>query len=500
MDIVGHFKYQLHEFMSHASNPSMRTQTLVLGFLATLLFAAQLAQPAAQSSAQLPDSPAARQFGAWLDAFNSGNTETMRLFLEKQTPEEAGRLGNSIEFRQRTGGFDFKKALDSTPTTFTALVKERDSDQYAQAVTEVEAAPPYRIVSVTLRAVPTPPEFALQRMTEAELVEALKARLDADAAAGRFSGAVLVAKDGKPIFSSAYGLADRERNIPNNVNTCFRVGSMNKMFTATAVLQLVQAGKIQLTDPLGKYLKDFPNQEIRSKVTIHDLLTHTGGTGDIFGPEYDAHRLELRTLQDYVTLFGQRGPKFEPGSKFEYSNYGFILLGIVIEKVSGESYYDYVRDHIFKPGGMASTASPPEGQATAGCAIGYTNLGGRAALRPNTDTLPFRGTSAGGGYSTVMDLLRFATSLQGSKLLSARYTEMLTTGKVSMGGPMKYAYGFGEQIVDGVRSYGHNGGAPGMNGDLEIYPQNGYVVAVLANQDPPAAERIAQFVGSRLPK
>jgi D-alanyl-D-alanine carboxypeptidase len=96
--------------------------------------------------------------------------------------------------------------------------------------------------------------------------------------------------------------------------------------------------------------------------------------------------------------------------------------------------------------------------------------------------------------------LRFATALQGNKLVSAQYTEMLTTGRVSMGGPMKYAYGFGERIVDGVRSYGHDGGAPGMNGDLEIFPQNGYVVAVLANQDPPAAERIAEFVGSRLPK
>src|SRR5678816_2353300 len=117
----------------------------------------------------------------------------------------------------------------------------------------------------------------------------------------------------------------------------------NKMFTATSILQLVQAGKIKLTDALGKYVTDYPNREVATKVTIHQLLTHTGGTGDIFGPEFDAHREELRTLADYVRLYGRRGPEFEPGSRWAYSNYGFILLGAVIERVTGHSYYDYVQ-------------------------------------------------------------------------------------------------------------------------------------------------------------
>ncbi|HTU47932.1 MAG TPA: serine hydrolase domain-containing protein [Bryobacteraceae bacterium] len=137
-------------------------------------------------------------------------------------------------------------------------------------------------------------------------------------------------------------------------------------------------------------------------------------------------------------------------------------------------------------------------EATASCAVGYTNLGPGGGFRPNTDTLPYRGTSAGGGYSTVTDLLRFADALQAHKLLNAKYTEMLTSGKVSIGEGTKYAFGFVDRR-DALRSYGHNGGAPGMNGELDIYPRIGYVVAVLANQDPPAAERIGEFVRKRLP-
>ena len=328
---------------------------------------------------------------------------------------------------------------------------------------------------------------------------AIKAQVEKNVAAGRFAGTVLVAKNGKVLFSGAYGLEDREKKIPNTLDTRFRIGSMNKMFTAVAVLQLVEAGKIKLTDPVGKYITDYPNQEITTKVTIHQLLTHTGGTGDIFGPEFDKHRKELRTLNDYVALYGKRSPQFDPGSQWRYSNYGMLLLGVVIEKVTGQSYYDYVQEHIYKPAGMTLTASLPEDQEVDGRSIGYmkSEAGGWVA---NTDTLPYRGTSAGGGYSTVDDLQRFASALMSHKLLNADSTELLITGKVETGGGGKYAYGFEDQRdKDGSGWVGHGGGAPGMNGDLKICPKSGYIVAVLANLDPPAAEQISEFLVSRLP-
>jgi D-alanyl-D-alanine carboxypeptidase len=447
---------------------------------------------------QFPDTPAGHQTAAWLEAFNTGNRESYRDFLQKNFPSRLQNLDQEMGFREMTGGFELRKVEESTPTKLVALVQERSSDQFGRLSLEVEAAEPHRIANLDLRAMARPAEFSLPRMSESELIAALRKNLEEDAATDRFAGSVLVAKSGKPVFAQAYGLADRERKAPNILKTRFRIGSMNKMFTATATLQLAQAGKLGLDDPLGKYLTDYPNKDIATKVTIKQLLTHTGGTGDIFGPEFEAHRLELRTLQDYVKLYGNRSPQFEPGSRWEYSNYGFVLLGLVIDKVSGQSYYDYIREHIYEPAGMTSSGSEPEDQAVEDRSIGYTKMGG-GQWHPNTDTLPYRGTSAGGGYSTVEDLLRFANALQNHKLLNAEYTELLTTGKVDT--PRgRYGYGFGDQTINGTRCFGHGGGAPGMNGDLEICPGPGYVIAVLANMDPPAAGRVSDFIANRLPE
>lgn len=469
--------------------------------------AASLLGAAPQS--QFPDTPAAHQFAGWLEAFNSGDRAKLLEYLQKNNPSRAEEIDGEMGFRRMTGGFEFKKPEESTATKFTGIVKERDSDTFARFAMEVEASEPHQIKNLDLRQIPIPTEFALPRLSQDGALAALHAELDKRVAADSFAGAVLIAKDGKPVFKAAYGLADREKKTPNTVDTQFRIGSMNKMFTAVSVLQLVQAGKIKLTDPLGKYLTDYPNKELASKVTIHQLLTHTGGTGDFFGPEFDKHRLELKTLQDYVKLYGQRGVQFEPGSKWAYSNYGFLLLGLLVEKVSGQNYYDYVAEHVYKPAGMTLTASLAEDQVVPGRSVGYTRFRGPGApgspaapeaWRPNTDTLPYRGTSAGGGYSTVEDLFRFATALENHKLLDAEHTELLTTGKVDTPGSGKYAYGFGDEMISGIRCFGHGGGAPGMNGDLKICPGTGYVVAVLANLDPPAAQRISDFVLNRLPE
>ncbi|HVN19370.1 MAG TPA: serine hydrolase domain-containing protein [Dongiaceae bacterium] len=447
---------------------------------------------------QIPNTPAGHQCGAWLESFNRGDTDAHREFLQKNYPLAVSRLNRQMEFRQRTGGFNLKKVEESTPTKIVVLVQERSSDQMGRLTLEVQAEEPHQIRSIDIQAIPRPAEFALPHLSQGELIAAAGKEIQAQVAADTFSGAVLIAKDGKPIFAQAYGFADREHKAPNALKTRFRIGSMNKMFTAVATLQLLQAGKLDLKDTVGKYLSDYPNKDIASNVTIQELLTHTGGTGDIFGPDFEQHRLELRTLADYLKLYGSRGPKFAPGTHWEYSNYGFILLGAIIEKVSGKSYYDYVSEHIYVPAGMTSTGSEPEDAAVPDRSIGYTKMDS-ALWQPNTATLPYRGTSAGGGYSTVEDLARFAQALQSHKLLDGLYTGMLTTGKP--GTPdNSYAFGFEDRLVNGVRCFGHGGGAPGMNGDLKICPSTGYVVVVLANLDPPAATRVSEFIANRLPE
>ncbi|MFZ1992143.1 MAG: serine hydrolase domain-containing protein [Alphaproteobacteria bacterium] len=444
----------------------------------------------------IPTTPAGRQFAAWFSAFNSADyseIDKLHVPFEKVPFETSGIL----MFRYQTGGFDLIKIEESNNTKLVGLLKERESDQFARFVMEVEEVPPHLVATFGLHGIPRPAEHAIARMAQSDLVVALGTKLEADAAADKFAGAVMVAKDGIPIFSCAYGLADREKKIANKLGTRFRNGSMNKMFTATATLRLVQDGAVSLSDPVGKFIPDYPNKDV-AKVTIEQLLTHTGGTGDIFGPEFAAHRLELRTHSDYVALFGARAPLFEPGSQFRYSNYGFELLGAIIEGASGQDYYAHVHDRVFVPAGMTSTGSLPEEVIAKEISVGYIR-GGKSELQPNTETLPYRGMAAGGGYTTVEDLLHFANALMSHKLLGARHLQLMTTGKVAMGAE-KYAFGFGD--IDAAlpwRHFGHSGGAPGMNGDLRIYPELGYVVAALANIDPPAATRISSFIGNRLP-
>jgi CubicO group peptidase (beta-lactamase class C family) len=458
-----------------------------------------LGAAAVPSAPTIPDTPAGRILSAWFRAFDSGDAAALREFVQTYSPDRLKHLSDDLGFRDMTGGFDLRKIVSASPTKITVLVQERASDQFARMSLEVTGTAPYRVKTMDILAIDRPAEFALPHLSQPQLLSALAVRLQTETSADRFAGAVIVAHNGTPVFEQAYGLADRAKKTPNTVDTKFRIGSMNKMITAVSILQLVEAGKIDLDKPFGSYLADYPNKAMASDVTIRQLLTHTGGTGDIFGPEFMKNRTKLRTLEDYIDLYGNRPLRFKPGSKWEYSNYGFILLGAVVTKVSGQSYYDYVQQHVYAPAGMTSTGSEPEDVAVSNRSTGYTKMMS-AQWQPNTDSLPYRGTSAGGGYSTVGDLVRFANALMDHKLLSAEYTQMLMTGKVKtpMGG--SYAFGFEDHVINGTRCFGHSGGAPGMNGDLEICPSTGYTIAVLSNLDPPAAGHISDFITNRLPK
>jgi CubicO group peptidase (beta-lactamase class C family) len=352
---------------------------------------------------------------------------------------------------------------------------------------------------------PPPPTGTNKNLSNAEMVKVLETFIDKLAAEDKFSGAVLVAKDGKPMFKKAWGPANVAGKVSNNVNTKFNLGSLNKMFTAVAVAQLVERGKLSFDDTAGKHLPDYPNQAVAGNVTIHHLLTHTSGMGSYWNEKFLRQRTKLRTVTDHLPLFADEPLAFKPGEKFRYSNAGFMLLGAIIERISGQNYYAYVKENIYKPAGMTDTGFyEPDGN-TPNSATGYTSMNPNGQREPgprreNTDLREIKGGPAGGGYSTVEDLLKFHLALRSHKLLNPKYTDIVTMGKVEAGMPIgKYAYGFGDKIFGGKHIVGHNGGAPGIAANFEMYPELGYTAVILSNYDPPAMMPIIMKIREVIP-
>lgn len=339
---------------------------------------------------------------------------------------------------------------------------------------------------------------------EASVAGEIESYLSSLVAENKLSGAVLVAKDGVTVASKAAGIANTATGAPITLNTRFNLGSLNKMFTAVAIAQLAQAGRLSFDDPIGKHLPDYPNKEVAEKVTIHQLLTHTSGMGMYWNEKFRAQREKLVTVAAHLPLFTSDPLLFPPGEKFQYSNSGYMVLGAIIEKISGQDYYSYVQEHIYKPAGMTETGFYEPGKENPNVAIGYSKMspdGKRLEeARANTDAREVRGGPAGGGYSTVGDLVRFHMALRNYKLLDENYTKLVTTGKVDAGGPIgRYAYGFGDKMFDGKHIVGHNGGAPAIAANFEMYPELGYTVVILMNVDPPAMMPVTMAIRQRLP-
>lgn len=339
-----------------------------------------------------------------------------------------------------------------------------------------------------------------------DMIAALQSYLEELVATDAFSGAVLVAKDDMTLFARAYGLASRAFGAPNRLDTKFNLGSMNKMFTGVAIAQLAEKGRLAFTDLVAAHLPDFPHGEAEERtMTIHHLLTHSSGLGSYWNDQFEAARDRIRTVNDYLALFADDPLRFAPGERSEYSNAGYIILGAIIERVSGQPYYEYVREHIYWPAGMHDTEAYPLDRDVPNRAVGYTHFSPDGETIPdewwnNLLMLPARGGPGGGGYSTVEDLQRFARALLTHQLLGFQMTSTVLSEKVALRTRAfsRYGYGFGVERLGGTLLVGHTGGAPGINAQLDIYLDSGYIVAVLANYDPPAASQVAQKVRALL--
>jgi CubicO group peptidase (beta-lactamase class C family) len=469
----------------------------------TLLTLVGLGQAQVADSPKLPDTVAGRRVADYLKAFNSGDEKLMRDFFSKnvspaglaQRPVDA-RLGIYREMRGNLGTITLRRISEATESTISTLAQTRDGEW--RAITfQFEPEPPHLLQGLRVEDADAPAEtapnskvtsLAPARMTEPEILTATATLLGELVAADEFSGTVLIAKDGKPIFQKTYGLASKEYNVSNRSDTKFNLGSINKIFTQIAIGQLVEQGKLSFDDKLGRYLTDYPNRQAAEKVTIRQLLDMASGIGDFFGPEFEAlPKNRLRTIRDFLPLFASEPLIFEPGTRHQYSNGGYIVLGAIIEKVSGQDYYRYVREHIFAPAGMQNTDWYEADSPTPNLATGYTREGAedtKKTRRNNIYARPAKGSSAGGGYSTAEDLLKFTLALQTNTLRIPEFRKPAETENRNSTDAKPPGPGF----------VGIAGGSPGVNALLEMGPSGGYTLIVMSNYDPPSAEKVGKQI------
>jgi CubicO group peptidase (beta-lactamase class C family) len=423
-----------------------------------------------------------------ISTLNAGDPAAVRSFIEEECSEQFANFAPMEEHisvflsvRRQTGGVDFHSIRTYVPERTgetVVILKDRNFGAWRAFTLRLDDAG--RVAGLGFNDARTPTNVDEPPLSEAEVVEIVEETVERVCANGSFSGTVLLAKDDEILFSHACGEASKRFHVPNNMDTRFNIGSMNKMFTATAIAQLVERGDLSYDETIDKYVDEsWLPAEITNKITIHHLLSHTSGLGSYFSEKFfnESRRL-YRDIDDFKPLVRGEEPAFEPGERFRYSNTGMLLLGVVIESATNGSYFDYIRRHIYGPAGMESSDSYEMDYPVENLAIGYDpQPGSELGWMNNLFVHSIKGGPAGGGFSTVGDLHRFARALLTGKLVSEGSLDVMWAEKSDAG----YGYGFGTRVGPQGRVVGHGGGFAGINGDLKIFVDAGYIVAVLSN-------------------
>ena len=439
-------------------------------------------------------------FRAFLSNLGEGRDD--ELMRGQMAPRFLERYGDA---ETRTVLAELRESLGPSDGAYPLVAAERDGGDWYVTTANARGEERRFLILPTdespflLRGFDTSAAPAMrERVAPSEWPSAIQAMLDEREQRDEFSGAVVVARNGTPIHVGTWGWADHAQGRRLRPDTPINVGSMNKMFTGLAVAQLVAEGRLQYDAPVGRYLPDYPNRRVREEVTLHHLLTHTSGVPSYWNAAFAAARDTLDTLAEIAATFRDEPLSFPPGTAWEYSNGGPVILGLIIERVTGMSYYDYVDEHIYAPAGMTHTAHY---LATddAGMAVGYQQLRSGIPAGPNTGMMGLRGSPAGGGYSTVLDLMRFAAALSDGRLLAPERLEELWSPPRTGSEEDRYGYLWGSATVNGQRHVGHNGGAPGVSADFRYFPESGLMLAVLSNLSGaamPVSEWLTQLVTS----
>jgi CubicO group peptidase (beta-lactamase class C family) len=476
---------------------------LILALIALLT----MAWPTLAQQTESAKNPAVQRAQEIIRLIESGNRAEGRKYInETFSPEMLnrapmdGHLGFLSGQHDRMRGVEVLGIKETGPTSAEARLKSKLIGDQVLLIVRTEAEAPHRIAGIGLRRAPSAlGSTPAKKMTEAEMAKELDALVQKLAGADLFSGAVLLAKDGKVIYQKAFGTANKDFNAPNKLDTKFNLGSMNKMFTAVAIAQLVERGKLSFDDPLSKFLPEFPDKESAEKIKIKQILTHTAGLGGYFSRKFvESSRDRFRTVDDMMKLAKEEKIQFEPGSKWQYSNTGFLVLGAVVEKASGQTYFDYVRENIYKPAGMINSDCYELDRVNTNLAVGYEKdfTDGGIRFRNNIFSHVLRGGPQGGGYSTVEDLLRFDVALRSGKLVGQEYVKLLLSAKPDLKSPQ---YGYGFQIDTQNQVAGHGGGFEGISSNLDMFLSSGYTGVVMSNYGMgafPVNDKIRELVQS----
>lgn len=452
-----------------------------------------------EEAAHLPDTPSGRLVGDWINACQAKDSARLTAWFTANLSDKAAkqvpaqfRAMQDLGLCEANGGFRLAGITKDEAGTISVLLVGLKSDVWFEQSLVVNGAGQLDRARLNPTA---PAESALPKhLSDDAVAHEVSSAVAKLSGMGLFSGIVTVARGRKIIASATAGYADLAKKTPFTGTTQFTLGSMGKMFTAAAIGQLVDQGKMSFDDRVGKFFPGYPNQTVRDKVTVGMLLSHTAGLGDfLFKRTPDMMKNGVKRATEFMPLYDTEEPQFAPGTNWAYSNAGLALAGAILEKVSGEDYPDYLRKHIFAVAGMTNSDPNNIPHANARMVTPYTKMSERGPTPDWHEAEHDIGSPAGGAISTADDLVRFADALRNGKLVSnATFEEM----SKPHGSALTAKYGYAMEISElyGRTVVGHGGGFPGVSTRLYLVLGSPYTVVALANMDPPAAE----YAGSKV--
>lgn len=489
--------------------PTMPLATAALVWLAsTAVLSLGSCEAAFAMQTASRQTPAEQRARAYLELFNFGGSAELGAYVRDHfAPPGRDGLGPDARirgigiYRHLVGPGRFVRFDPITETKGNLIFRSDLLDRLQRLSIEVEAQPPHRIIDVGWPETIAEPTRAPRNDAErGSLLDAYARRL---ADARSFSGVIVLARGNRTIFQRAYGDAEWRFRVPNALHTRFNSASITKTFTAVAIAQLVEQGKVSWDDRLSRFLPDFPTPEAAENIRIHHLLAHTSGLGAVY-PETIVPNA-YRSVADFIATAPRTPPATEPGATYRYSNLGYLLLGRVIEIASGQDYYNYIAAHIFTPAGMVSAGMEARDSVIPRLAYGYepTYSVDRLAFQDNTLQLPARPSPFGSAYVTAADLLRFGDALRRGVLIRPETWALMTAPKPELGSPNR-GYGFAVTYAaagGARRAVGHDGNQVGMCtswrtvGDSDVP----YTFIILSNSGLEACRPIVDYMFDLVP-